>query len=388
MARTRAILIKSARAGRRDRFVQQFSRLNLSQIRPSVIQFPSVIPSAYGSRHSTTTATTASSTIIASPPESPGPPNSPMDTTPRDEKALIRVFNPNNPMAMFDSIVGDSLVRTLFRHVLGTAADIWPAPSTDDLEPVVHQGQHFYRVRPILANKYRGAAHNLAGIVLCAGNNYNPWFPGAVIPDGIPLENLIEYNVRMPAICLFRVYTQITFEALLFRTIPEALDHIATLQKICRYFVFWIANGIRMSIERGYLGTWKWGSAIGMSDAEFMHRVTPTFHYGGYSELAVYMCNLAEQSDVDFACARLITSNASRLSFTHHQSEKDGSTTSHIAAWPAAFGDNAEEEEMEVDTHIHAGLFCTTTVAPIHFFYLYPSTCRLGGLCDGISFYS
>jgi hypothetical protein len=72
------------------------------------------------------------------------------------------------------------------------------------------------------------------------------------------------------------------------------------LPQICRYFVFWIANGIRLSIEHGYHTAWNWGAAIGMSKVEFIHRVTLTFYYGGYSDLAIYMQNQAEQSNVDF----------------------------------------------------------------------------------------
>jgi hypothetical protein len=43
----------------------------------------------------------------SSPPESPGPPNSPMDTTPSEPgKALVRLFDPNNPSIMLESILG------------------------------------------------------------------------------------------------------------------------------------------------------------------------------------------------------------------------------------------------------------------------------------------
>jgi hypothetical protein len=74
----------------------------------------------------------------------------------------------------------------------------------------------------------------LAGIILCAANGHNPWVLGAgpAIPEGIPIKNLIQHDVRMPSVCLFRVYSQLTFEERRFKNISDALDHITTLQKV------------------------------------------------------------------------------------------------------------------------------------------------------------
>lgn len=77
--------------------------------------------------------------------------------------------------------------------------------------------------------------------------------------------------------------------------------------QICRYFILFIANGVRISIEDGYHSSWNYGAAIGMSKTEFLHCVSRWFFYGGYTELAVYMSNLAERSEIDFG-TRLSTS--------------------------------------------------------------------------------
>ncbi|KAJ7503627.1 hypothetical protein B0H11DRAFT_2187564 [Mycena galericulata] len=296
--------------------------------------------SLFGRSPTTSNAATAGSPITVEPITPPPSPestevDSPMDTTPSG-KALVRTFDPTDPMLVLDTIhIGDSVARTLFRHVLGPAAQHLPPPSTDDVIPVVDMGKHSYRVQPVVAHQYRRIFDILCAVILCAANRHNPWVMGSGrhIPAGIPLRNLIELDNRMPSICLFRVYTHLTFEERRFETIPEVLEHISTLQKIVRYFILWIANGIRVAIEQGYHSSWSYGAVIGMSDVELIHRVTKTFYYGGYSELATYMANRAEQSDIDFACAQLVSSKASHLVFTEHGADYFDPQC-YIATWP------------------------------------------------------
>ncbi|KAJ7500114.1 hypothetical protein FB451DRAFT_50613 [Mycena latifolia] len=167
------------------------------------------------------------------------------------------------------------------------------------------------------------------------------------IPAYILLNNLIELDVRMPAICLFRVNTHRTFEGRRFNSMADALEHITTLQKVCRHYILWIANAIRLSIESGYHSCWNWGAPIGISKTEFLHRTSRTFFYGGYSELAVHMSNRAEQSEMDFACARLVSPHSSHLIFTNYDNDRDCDSRSYLATWPLPEDQHLDVTERE-----------------------------------------
>ncbi|KAJ7602918.1 hypothetical protein DFH06DRAFT_1396037 [Mycena polygramma] len=251
-----------------------------------------------------------------------------MDSTP--SRALVRTFDMTNPLLMLESILGDPVVRALYRLVLGPAAQLMSPPSLNDIVPHLDHG-HGYCLRPVLSYQYRRIFDTIAAIILCAANDYSPWTTGSAshVSAGVPWRNLIEI-ARVPAICLFRGYPYRTFEDLWFETMAEALEHCATLQQVHRYFLFWIANGVRSSIENGLFSSWNWAAPLGMSKIEFIHRVTPTFYYGGYSDLAVHMRDRAEQSIVDFV--RLVSGTASQLVFTER--EVAGERICYVAAWP------------------------------------------------------
>ncbi|KAJ7927421.1 hypothetical protein B0H13DRAFT_2312633 [Mycena leptocephala] len=326
MVRTRTFLIKPAHAGRREQYARQFAQYHAKNPRPSVIQYPSIASTPVSA---TSLITTEASSDGSSSPDSI------MDSSPSSETALVRIFDVNNPLLMLLTVLGSPLLRTLYCLILGPAAQQLPAPCIDDLIPDVDSGVHSFKLRPVLAHQYRRIFDTLAGIILCAANNHNPWVLGGgpQIPAGIPLRSLLEIDSRVPAICLFRVYARLTFEERRFSTIAEGLEHIAMLQKICRHFIFFIANGIRLSIEDGYHSGWNYGAPLGMAEVEFRHRATPTFSYGGYSDLAVHMRNRAEQSEIDFACARLVSPNASQLIFTEHATDPL-EPICYVAAWP------------------------------------------------------
>lgn len=209
----------------------------------------------------------------------------------------------------------------------------------------------------------------LAAIILCAAHDHNPWVNGfgTSVPNGIPLRNLIENNDSIPSICVFRQHTHLTFEAREFNTVDEVVKHATTIRKvryyfsrafevcshyfeICAYYVLWIANAIRKSVESGFHSSWNWGAPLGMVKTEFIHRITPTFNYGGYSDLAIHMHNRAEESTMDFgmlrfiyiaryllvhlACAALVDSKASRLIYTTRETDPMDGEICYVSAWP------------------------------------------------------
>ncbi|KAJ7891588.1 hypothetical protein B0H14DRAFT_2687753 [Mycena olivaceomarginata] len=349
MVRTRTVLLKPAHASRREIFSHQFARHHARNPRPSIIQFPSAEATAAEYRlrsfdfsasdvftysPPSTDTEAGSSPDPNTPPPTPQRSPSPMDST--SNTAVIRTFDSNDGLAAVYAVIGDPVARTLMRLILGPAAQQLPEPSANDLVPIVDYGVHRYRIQPVLAYQYRLIFDTLAAIILCAANDHNPYVNGAGprIPMAIPLRALIEVDNRVPAVCLFRSYPHITFENREYDSITEGVDVLITLQKVRNYFLSQLADFVRRSIESGYFSAWNFGAPLGMSRVEFVRRVTSTFTYGGYSELAVYMRDKAEQSEIDFACARLVSANASRLVFTERATDPINPLC-YIAAWPS-----------------------------------------------------
>ncbi|KAJ7711826.1 hypothetical protein B0H16DRAFT_1815743 [Mycena metata] len=385
MVRCRTHFLRPARATQLERFRREWTQRLIESPPEQLVQYPSpeATTASYSGRPRLTrsrseTAISSSTSlfrvspspiitefsptvamddpIIAPPPPTPEPvsPGSPMHVTPT-ETALVRIFDLEDPVRMLQSVLGDSVLQVLFRILLGPAAHLSPITS-DDVIKILDHGETWYRLRPILSHQYRRFFDSLAAIILCAGNDHNPWVNGTGrdIPAGLPHEALIDAHDRIPGVLLFRLYLHLTFEELRFRSEAEALAHGTTLQKVCRHTIFWIANAIRLSVEAGWYTRWNWGAPIGMSRIEFIHRVSRHFSYNGYSDLAMHVANRAERSEVDFgatsfliqlihfiyarhaACARLINPDATHLIYTNFEWDPMEGPQCFIAVWPMA----------------------------------------------------
>ncbi|KAF7333102.1 hypothetical protein MVEN_02375500 [Mycena venus] len=257
-----------------------------------------------------------------------------MDTTDSDDEpdeALVCEFDPERPFFTLDGVIGDATIRSLILIVIGTGSQLtFQPPTVEDVLPIIDSGLHKFRVRPVLDYQYRQLLDRVCAMIHCAANDHNPWVQGwgRRIPAFLTAAALDEYELSMPAISLFRGYTHRTFESRVFDTIDAALTHLSVLQAVCRYYVLWVANAIRMSTELGFRSQWNWGAPLGMSHTEFLHRVSRNFRYGGYGTLAKYMNHQLLRNHIEFACAHFIRHSAEQLLIT------TSSDRHYIAVWP------------------------------------------------------
>ncbi|KAJ7150129.1 hypothetical protein C8R43DRAFT_951673 [Mycena crocata] len=377
MGRCRTFALRRARPVVLDRYRREFVDFHSNFPRHSEIQFPSMrqlaraqsepaVPST-GSLFALPTRVETPSSGSLSPPQLITPlstpatspiltqsdfsdPPSPMDTSesplPHLQLAVVRTFDPENPLLALDSVIGDPTLRTLYRIAL---PKLPPTASIEDVLPVVHEGKHSFVLRPILAHQYRRCLDTLAAIIHCALNDHNPLARGSghQIPMHLPQRALVELNKRMPAISLFRGHIHQTFEDRLFPSCEAVLEHAIELRKVCMYNFHWAIDGMRITLDSGaYSSCINWGAYLGVAKTEWAHRAGRTFHYGGYSDLAVYMSNKAEQSEMDFACARLITPNTSHLLITRDDRDPMDPAC-WIATWPLSADQHLEVVERE-----------------------------------------
>ncbi|KAJ6611670.1 hypothetical protein B0H10DRAFT_2223840 [Mycena sp. CBHHK59/15] len=144
----------------------------------------------------------------------------------------------------------------------------------------------------------------------------------------LPKQGLKELGTLMPGISLFRGYTSRDLNDVVFQTIAAAKEYISAVQKIYTYYLHWVANCIRNSVECGFHSKWNWGAPINMSHTEFLHRASKNAFYGGYESLKRLMSHQVYANEMDFVCACFISRNAQRILF----SERKGAT--YITIWP------------------------------------------------------
>ncbi|KAJ7346359.1 hypothetical protein DFH08DRAFT_961794 [Mycena albidolilacea] len=315
---------------------------------PSMFSPVSLSATAHSSPFSPFTMSPSEAEICpASPSLSSETEDSPMMSPVTESKpqlALIPTFDAKNSFLTLDLLLGDPIVRSLFNAILAGVRAL-PTITEDDIIPHIDHGVHLYYLRPVIAAQYRTALETLVSIIHCAANDVNPWLLRLAqnIPTYINEANLCEFGLHTgPGLSLFRGYLGVTFEAL-YHSREEVWEIVELLGKVIPYFVFWIANGVRISIEHGYSSCWNFGAPIGMSRTEFLHRVSRNFFYGGYSSLAVKMRDEADRNEMDFACARLVSPDATHLICTLRDSD------TYLAVWPLADDDHPIQAREPMD---------------------------------------
>ncbi|KAJ7844805.1 hypothetical protein B0H13DRAFT_1908708 [Mycena leptocephala] len=274
----------------------------------------------------------------------PAPPTSP-ELNLEENGVLVKTFDPNDGSVALESVIipDSALVNTLFRVMLGTGLII-REPTDDEITCDVVFGTTSYHIRePLLCHIYN-SFDRLAAAIHCAANDHNPYLDSA-LPRSIPKHALDELEASMPGISLFAGYIFHDPDELAFTSQEAAKQFIRDAQEVYVYFVHWMANCIRNSLEHGYRSAWNWGAVIGMSRTEFIHRCNLHRTYGGYFSLRHTMAHAVRGNEMDFSeytslataapqlihhpeCAALISRYAQRLLV----SDRDDQI--RLAIWP------------------------------------------------------
>ncbi|KAK6971459.1 hypothetical protein R3P38DRAFT_2813866 [Favolaschia claudopus] len=278
MGQTRAVLVNPTSVVLEEQFLRDHHAWNFANPRPSIVQYPASTAATAGSEPSSPNQLSDDgfpSPLLVAPPPSPDP-------------KYIGTRAPRPHLRPCQSY-GIPLLRTLLHMKLGPALHQL-TPSAEHIVPILRDGEHSFIIHPIIAQQYRKGFETIADWLLTLLIRLNQ------LPMGIPSDALIEADAaaRAPGICMFVHHVgSITFENRYFNTVESAVDALSYMEKIRCHGVHWIANMIRRSAESGYFSSWGFGPLIGMGVPEWNHRIMRYFSYGGYSELAVYMRNLA-----------------------------------------------------------------------------------------------
>ncbi|KAK6966388.1 hypothetical protein R3P38DRAFT_3246341 [Favolaschia claudopus] len=182
------------------------------------------------------------------------------------------------------------------------------------------------------------------------------------LDDSYALEQL---GFRAPGILLLRSYSTSVFRQLLFATPADAVEYINSARILYHYYLHWIADAIRLSIQFGYQTAWHWGLPLSVSHTEFLHCVTRNV----YKTLEKYMSHHIRRNEMDFCmhpfassftiliicavCSSLFTTEeeAEALLFINHADR------SNVTMFPMEFEHDPAEQLLRV--HL-AELNCTT----------------------------
>ncbi|KAJ6616829.1 hypothetical protein B0H10DRAFT_1948840 [Mycena sp. CBHHK59/15] len=172
----------------------------------------------------------------------------------------------------------------------------------DDIVPEINYGTAVYHIRDTYLQHIFDSFDKLVAAIHCAGNNHSPRRngDGLHIPMSLPKQGLKELGTLMPGISLFRGYTSRDLNDVVFQTIAAAKEYISAAQKIYTYYLHWVANCIRNSVECGFHSKWNWGAPINMSHTEFLHRASKNAFYGGYESLKRLMSHQVYANEMDF----------------------------------------------------------------------------------------
>lgn len=255
----------------------------------------SLTPSPTSSLSSLSDRSSLFNSIRSSPSHESPIPSSPLS------RALIPTFDPNNGWAAMDSVLLDPTLRSFTRLLLGSPLQ-YHVPSTDDVLLHLDMGQQFAVIRRNVCTMICDTFSRMADFLLCAANDHNPWFLGGRpdISSSIECSKLEELGLQLPGLVLFRSYSLEKLSQRHFPTIDSAIAYLDVAKSVYNYYLHWIANAIRLSVQYGYWTSWRWGAPLCMSHTEFTHRITRHFMYDGYKSLERLMAHQLLRNEMGF----------------------------------------------------------------------------------------
>jgi hypothetical protein len=261
---------------------------------------------------------------------------------------LIPTFLWHDGWTAVDSMLGDATLRISMRFFLYSVLHTYQL-SLDDVLPCLDSGASTWRIRTPVCYIASRALNSLANFILCAANDHNPWHDGGRpdIPQFIDTSLLEELGLRIPGIILFRNYSDRNIHDARFASAEDGLAYIQWLKTVYTYYLLWIANAIRISVQFGYHSSWRWGAAMSMSHTEWTHRITRHFVYDGYKSLERFMAHQLLRNDMDFGCAMLLGPSHGVRLLSIIRAER-----AHLAMWPLT-DPISEEGDLFVRHRLH-----------------------------------
>ncbi|KAJ7015972.1 hypothetical protein C8F04DRAFT_1246261 [Mycena alexandri] len=296
---------------------------------------PSGSPSSATADVSATSPTDCTLTSPSAPPSSPTSIASAALGTVAgllaSSRALIPTFDPTDGWAAMDSVVTDAVLRTYLRLALYSPFHTH-IPSKDDVCRVVEFGQTSWAIRAPLCTMAVRALQIVAYFILCAANDHNPYFQGGPpdLPSFIDLTYLDQLGLRIPAIILFRSYSENIVRNMRFPDEQAAIDY-----------------PLSYAGEFGYRCSWRWGAPLAMAHTEWTHRITRHFVYDGHKSLEHLMSHQLLKNEMDFGCAALLSPfDAVRL-LSIIRAERH-----HLAIWPVT-DPISQQGDIFLRQHLH-----------------------------------
>ncbi|KAJ7757176.1 hypothetical protein B0H14DRAFT_2634952 [Mycena olivaceomarginata] len=160
----------------------------------------------------------------------------------------------------------------------------------------------------------------------------------------IPFAALYELECGIPGISLFRGYDLRRIDqSPAFYRYDQAVEFVATAQKIWAYYMHWLACAI-ISHEHGFCSQLNFGAPLRMQHTEFVHRLNKYAFYGSGQSLRRLMSHAIYANSMDFLCAEFISRYVRRLIVA----ERCGDV--YLAIWPLPASnpdDRSREEPVE-----------------------------------------
>ncbi|KAJ6484596.1 hypothetical protein C8R45DRAFT_1098756 [Mycena sanguinolenta] len=226
-------------------------------------------------------------------------------------QALIRTFDKGDAWLVLNSVIADPLSRSVYAMVCQNLLHL-PVICDEHILPAVDYGVATYFFTPDIAAPFGRALRTISNIILSAANNKRLFFDDNGDHNTIQLteRDFDRLGYTLPFVTLLNDFDYDTFAMRRYATLDDARAVGRLLPELVRYYVFWIALCIHLSIEREKRGVacdlWNWGAPIGLEKAEFQHRVAArSFPFDAYASLRELMDDNAVFEYMENAASRL-----------------------------------------------------------------------------------
>ncbi|KAF7343162.1 hypothetical protein MVEN_01747000 [Mycena venus] len=281
----------------------------------------------------------------------PGLPRAPttlsMDPIDPGVLPLVKVFDLMDPWIGLEHALGDPSLKTGYRAFLGSGFPIRPVTKDDFITKTFTGFPSSYQIKPALFDRIVDAFDRLSAAIHCAANGTPPRYRNGrlMAPMSIPFAALHELECGIPGISLFRGYDLRRIDqSPTFYRYEQAVEFVATAQKIWAYYMHWLACAIIISYEHGFRSQLNFGAPLRIQHTEFIHRLNKYAFYGSGQSLRRLMSHAIYANSMDFLCAEFISKYARRLIVT----ERHGDV--YLAIWPLPASnpdDRSREEPVE-----------------------------------------
>ncbi|KAJ7738208.1 hypothetical protein B0H14DRAFT_2638538 [Mycena olivaceomarginata] len=259
---------------------------------------------------------------------------------------LVKVFDLMDPWIGLEHALGDPSLKTGYRAIIGSGLPIRSVTEDDFITKTFTGFPCSYQIQPALFDHIVDAFDRLSGAIHCAANGTPPRYRNGrlMAPMSIPFAALYELECGIPGISLFRGYDLRRIDqSPAFYRYDQAVEFVATAQKIWAYYMHWLACAI-ISHEHGFCSQLNFGAPLRMQHTEFVHRLNKYAFYGSGQSLRRLMSHAIYANSMDFLCAEFISRYVRRLIVAERRGDV------YLAIWPLPASnpdDRSREEPVE-----------------------------------------